>query len=130
MSPNDNTPAPVSEGVTIRVEGLQPYRPGRAERAEINDLIAKHRQRGPWLLTLATADLGVQLRAGQITKTELTRALAARMRESAWGDGAGPDTELGQLMGAMAACPDDDTAEDLLGRMYDAADEDRVWIEP
>lgn len=116
--------------LTLTVRDLRPYTPGPDESAEIAALVAKHRQRGPWLLTLPAADLGARLRDGQITKTELTRALAARMRESAWGADAPPDSALGQLMAAMGACPDDDTAEELLGQMYDTADDDRVWIEP
>jgi hypothetical protein len=123
---SDPTPSPV----TLTVHDMQPYTPGPDEQDEISDMIAKHRQRGPWRLTLPAADLGARLRGGQMTKTELTRALAARLRESAWGADAAPDSELGQLMTAMAACPDDDTAEELLGHMYDAADDDRVWIEP
>lgn len=123
-------PSEPDQPVVLHVDNMHPYTPGPAEQAEIADLVAKHRQRGPWLLTLPAADLGQQLRAGTLTKAELTRALAARMRESAWGADADPTSDLGQLMLEMAECDNEEQAEHLLGQMYDAADDDRVWIEP
>lgn len=123
-------PSDPDQPVVLHVDNLQPYTPGPAEQAEIADLVAKHRQRGPWLLVVAAADLNKQLRDGETTLVAFARALAARVRESAWGSDAEPTSDLGQLLLEMAECENEEQAQHLLGLLYDAADDDRVWIEP
>jgi hypothetical protein len=103
--------------------------PDTAEhRADMFQLAADRRKAGKpiWDRKIRLADV---FHAGHLTFERRRDLIAARLRASAWLTGRDEFDDLVLLVDDLAEAEDADEFDAVWDAIYDAADEDRVWIE-
>lgn len=82
-----------------------------------------------WRYNIELTALKASYERNMISAAEYVQAVAKQVRESPWGRAEDRNSELDDLLEAMAACDSNDDAAMLYDHLYDLADYDRAWLE-